>query len=497
MSRKLAVLLLLCLIFSNSAVLYAEDSDIGIQLDKFMNLDRERKIGSVQGALAGIGESPSLINLNFKGVPIEDALTVLSKQAGMNITLDKDVNTRHTVSVVYSGGSAESALKNIIGGMDLTFKKTPDGFIITPWKESYISINKVYEYIGAGGGIGTQPTGGGLNNPAMQQSGFPGIPSAPALSSPGASQSSGTQQVNITDFGGYMSSVMSVIRSVLSREGVVTYMPSGFIYVKDYPSRIKAVEEIFNFDNTKREEVHIKINIIRLDYKKEYETGISWSKIFEGFKTGSPWRGNVEGNFLSTLKDAPNVLTLGLKNINANLDGVLKALGKYGDVKMVHSWETKALAGSVLPFNLTQLVWYSTGSTVQVIGEQTITTPQITNTSVGLSLLLNPTKYDESKYVLNTSVKMSSIVGYQSIKDLSFPNIEDNSVSVPIKMMPGERIVISGFKIKGSTKDTVGIPFLSDLPILGHLFGYKAGNNRTSEIAVIISLDNVKGEDSI
>lgn len=496
MRRYIVLLFLFSFIFANSAVLYADDT-IGLQIDKFMNLDRERKQGGLQGMLGGLEGSP-LINLNFKGVPIEDALTVLSRQAGMNIMLDKDVNTRLSVSVVYSGNSAEGALKNIIGSMDLTYRKTSDGFIITPWKESYININKVYEYIGLGGGVSSsQQPMGGLNNPAMQQAGFPGIPSAPSLPSSSQSSSTGSQTVSISDFGGYMNSVMSLIRAVLSREGIVTYMPSGFLYVRDYPSRIKAVEEIFNVDNAKREEVHVKIDIIRLDYKKGYETGISWGKVFEGFKVGSPWRGSIDTNFLSNLKDASNVFSLGLKNIDIDFEGVLKALSKYGDVKMVHSWETKALAGSVLPFNLTQLVWYSTGSTVQVIGEQTITTPQITNTSVGLSVLLNPTKYDESKYVLNTSIKMSSIVSYQMIKDLSFPNIEDNSVSVPIKMLPGERIVISGFKIKGSTKDSTGVPFLSTLPILGHLFGYKTGENRTSEIAVIISLDNVKGEEAI
>jgi len=490
--RYFLSVLLLVSVLVNSAILYAAEDEIGIQLDKFINLDKERKLGGLQGAFAGFEGLPSLINLNFKGVPIEDALTVLSRQAGINITLDKDVNTRHTVSVVYSGNSAENALKNIISGMDLTFRKTPDGFIVTPWKESYINVNKVFEYIGAGGGVGSiQPMGG------MQQAGFLSVPSAPAPSMPGGSQPSGTQQVSITDFGGYMNSVMTLIRSVLSREGVITYMPSGFIYVRDYPSRIKAVEEIFNFDNAKREEVQIKINIVRLDYKKEYETGISWSKIFEGFKVGSPWRSNIEGNFLSNLKDAPDVFTFGLKNINLNFDSIIKALGRYGDVKIVHSWETKALAGSVLPFNLTQLVWYSTGATVQVIGEQTITTPQIANTFVGLSLLLNPIKYDEGKYVLNTSVRMSNIVGYQQIRDLSFPNIEDNFVSVPIKIAPGERIVISGFKIKSSTKDTVGVPFLSSLPILGHLFGYKAGDNSTSEIAVIIHLDDMKNEGTI
>jgi type II secretory pathway component GspD/PulD (secretin) len=163
-------------------------------------------------------------------------------------------------------------------------------------------------------------------------------------------------------------------------------------------------------------------------------------------------------------------------------------LESYGNVKIVHSWETRAMTGSVIPFDLTQLVWYSTGSTVQVINNQTITTPQISNTPVGLSLMLNPLKCDD-RYLVNTSIKMSSVVSQQTIGDLVFPNIENNAVSVPIKMLPGEQIVVSGFKIKNTTKSSLGLPLLSQIPILEYLFGFKSTQNQTSEIVVVISLN--------
>jgi type II secretory pathway component GspD/PulD (secretin) len=466
--------------------------EIGRQIDKFLERGNRGTGGPPEGT------ADNLISLNFKEVPIGEAITVLSKQAGINITLDRDVQSNLAVTSVYSGASVENALKSITSGMDLRHKRTADGFLILPWSESYIDINKVYQF-GNGSSQTTPPSFGGINNQQLQQMGMPGVSTAPGLQGNAAAQTTqfGSNSILLADFGGYMDSIISMIKPLLSRQGVVTYMPTGFVYVKDYPSRVKAVEEMFNVDNDKREEVNIKITILRIDYNKEYESGISWNKVFEGFKVGSPVTYNIAGNFLSNLANQrDNVFTFNYKNTLNNIDVTAKLLSRYGNVKIVHSWETRALTGSVIPFDLTQLVWYSSGSVIQVINNQTITTPQISNTPVGLSIVLNPLKHDE-KYLVNTSIKMSSVVSQQTIGDLTFPNIENNAVSVPIKMLPGEQIAVSGFKIKNTTKNTVGIPLLSQIPILEYLFGFKTAQDHTSEIVVVISLNRKKGEKEV
>ena len=104
-----------------------------------------------------------------------------------------------------------------------------------------------------------------------------------------ASQYSASQ-VSISDFGGYMDAVINQVKPMLSKQGVVTYMPTGFLYVRDYPSRVKAIEEMFDADNSRREEVDLKITIIRIDYNKDYESGINWTKVFKGFQVGNPAR---------------------------------------------------------------------------------------------------------------------------------------------------------------------------------------------------------------
>ncbi len=460
--------------------------DLGKQIKEF--LKRE-----------GTGENfakitpDNLISVNFKDVPLADAITVLSKQASMNITLDKDIDNKLTVTSVYSGTSVENALRSITSGADLSYKRAPGGYLVVPWTESYIDINKLYQFGGAGGSPNQSSSFGAVNPYQQANMGGAGGSTGSNMANIIGTQAGqyGTSNVSLSDFGGYMDSLLNMIKPMLSKQGIVTYMPSGFIYVRDHPSRVRAVEEMFDMDNRKREEVGIKITILRIDYKKEYESGIDWNKVFAGFKVGNAVTGGLGGSFLGDLTDVKNnVLTFNYHNLNG-LDLTAKLLSKYGNVKIVHSWESRAMTGSVIPFDLTQLVWYSAGSVIQVINNQTITTPQVQNTPVGLSIILNPTKTGD-KYLVNTSIKMSSVVSQQTIGDLTFPNIENNAVSVPIKLLPGEQVAISGFKINSATKNTIGIPILSQLPILEYLFGYKTAQNETSEIAVVISLDREK-----
>jgi hypothetical protein len=218
--------------------------EIGQQIDRFLDKDSRGAAGLSEGT------SEKLIALNFKEVPIADAITVLSKQAGINITLDRDVPTNLTVTSVYAGSSVESALKSITAGMDLRHKKTPEGFLLLPWSEAYIDVNKVYQF-GGGSSSTSAPFSGTNSQPQANATGGVGGVNTSTIIGTQPGQM-GSSQVTLQDFGGYMDSLLSMIKPLLSKQGVVSYMPTGFIYVRDYPSRVKTIEEIFNVDNDKR-----------------------------------------------------------------------------------------------------------------------------------------------------------------------------------------------------------------------------------------------------
>jgi len=424
------------------------------------------------------------VNLHFNGVPLNDALLSLGRQAGASITIDREIDTNKVkVSAYYEGESFEEAIETIVSGLDYAYRKVADGaYVVTPYEEVILNVHDVYvrhkESLSETSSSNNRSLSG-----ASSASGGASI-------SPGTSaNSSGTSSTGDKTEDREMSKVIESIKRMLSARGVVTPMTSGFVYVRDIPSRVKMVREMLDTDLKKRKTITMKITLVRIDYKDEYETGLNWWALL---KSRSP---SVEfnANFTQMMGNS-NVATLLV--IDEDFAGFVKMLGTYGDVHVVHSWESRAVSGAVLPFEMSQTVWYSTGSVIQVVNNQTITTPQMASMEVGLKMTVNPLKLDRG-YLVNTSVDLSNLLGFQVVEKVELPQVERNYVSIPIKMAVGETVAISGFKIKSADKKRVGIPLLSNLPVLSYLFGYNNSRDRTSELTVLINFVEEKGDREI
>jgi type II secretory pathway component GspD/PulD (secretin) len=428
-----------------------------------------------------------IISVNFNRTPLKDAITAISMQSGVNIIIDRTVDPSTMVTAVYAGVSLEEAFDVITTGADLAFTKRGNIYVISGYKERLFDVNKLFLATESVRGtvvetdmmMGADATGAG----GMAGGGMGGVA--------GGGMYGGTEM----DFGGYITFLIENLQKMLSPNGIITYMPSGFIYVKDAPSRVRAIESALNLDDSKREEINLRISLVRVDLRDEKSTGVDWSSILGRVRLGSGPKKEVElGINFPGIFQPDNVATVVLRNALGDIRGIFNMLGEYGDVHIVHSWETRALAGTVLPFELTQSIWYTRGETVQVVEGQTITSPIIESDDVGVKILLRPLLQNDGRFLLNAKVDISNIVGFQMVGDIELPQTERNFVKVPIKMHRNDTAIISGFKVKTKDISRKGVPFLSNLPILKHIFGTTSEKERTSEFSVIISID---GEDSI
>ena len=425
------------------------------------------------------------VSLHFNGVPLNDALLSLGRQAGASITIDREIDaSKVKVSAYYEGESFEEAIETIVSGLDYAYRKIVEGaYVVTPYEEAILNVHDVYvrhkESLSDTSSSNNRSLSG--TSSGSSTGGYTG--SGTSAGSSGSSSTSGKAEDR------EMSKIIDGIKKMLSSKGVVTPMTSGFVYVRDIPSRIKMVREMLETDLKKRKTITMKITLVRIDYKDEYETGLNWWALL---KSRSPSI-ELNANFTQTMGNS-NVATLLV--IDEDFAGFIKMLGTYGDVHVVHSWESRAVSGAVLPFEMSQTVWYTTGSIVQVVNDQTITTPQMASMEVGLKMTVNPLKLEKG-YLVNTSVDLSNLLGFQVIEKIELPQVERNYVSIPIKMSVGETVAISGFKIKSTDKKRVGIPLLSNLPVLSYLFGYNSSQDRTSELTVLINFVEEKGDREI
>lgn len=439
------------------------------------------------GGIAGEG---SKVSINFKNAPMSDVVLSLSRQAGKGIVIDKSIDAAKVkVTCFYDGTSFEEALDSIVSGLDYSYRAVGDGtYLITEYEEVLLNVHDIYVKHKED----SNTTQSSTSNTSLSSSSMSGSRSSGTGSTGGGtlgsttSSGSGNGKTSSEHSEREITRIVEYIQKMLSSKGVITQMSAGFIYVRDIPSRIKMVKAMVKMDDSKRKTIMMKISLLRIDYKDEYESGINWWALLK--QSTSP-RIEVGANFMGggTLGAATtNVATLTLTQ--GDLTAVIKALETYADVNVVQSWETRAVSGAVLPFHLYQTIWYSTGSIVQVVNNQTITTPQMESMEVGLKMTVNPMKMDKS-YLVNTSIDLSNLLGFQTVGNLDMPNIERNYVSVPIKMSTGETVAISGFKIKAIDKKRVGIPLLIKIPLLSYIFGYDKASDRTSELTVIITFN--------
>ncbi|MDD3847629.1 MAG: hypothetical protein PHC90_14870 [Syntrophorhabdaceae bacterium] len=425
------------------------------------------------------------VNLHFNGVPLNDALLSLGRQGGASITIDREIDaSKVKVSAYYEGDSFEEAIETIVSGLDYACRKVVDGaYVVTPYEEAILNVHDVYVRHKESLNDTSSSNNRSLNGTSSSST-------TGAYSSSGTSEnSSGSSSTGDKTEDREMTKIIDSIKKMLSAKGVATPMTAGFVYVRDIPSRIKMVKEMLDTDLMKRKTITMKITLVRIDYKDEFETGLNWYALL---KSRSPSVA-LNTNFTQTMGDS-NVATLLV--IDEDFAGFIKMLGTYGDVHVVHSWESRAVSGAVLPFEMSQTVWYTTGSVIQVVNNQTITTPQMASMEVGLKMTVNPLKLDKG-YLVNTSVDLSNLLGFQVVEKIELPQVERNYVSIPIKMSVGETVAISGFKIKSTDKKRVGIPLLSNLPVLSYLFGYNSSQDRTSELTVLINFVEEKGDREI
>ncbi|MHB8108844.1 MAG: type II secretion system protein GspD [Syntrophorhabdaceae bacterium] len=437
-----------------------------------------RKSGLAENTMKSKGTKNVSINLN--GVPLNDALLSLARQAGVSITIDRGIDVAKVrVTAYYEGDSFEDAISAIISGLDYAYRKIADGsYAVTPYEEAVFEVHDIRIKQREPISFANAPVaaGGSSGSPAIQ----PGtnLPSPTSGSGFLAEKSEESQMAHIVES----------IKKMLSPKGVVTPMTSGFLYVRDVPSRIKMVKEMLDTDVKKRNTITMKITLLRIDYKDQYETGINWAAFLDTAK--GPLFG-MDVNVMQGLENAKsNIATI--RVADTNFAGVLKMLGTYGDVNVINSWESKAVSGAILPFEMSQTLWYTTGTTLQVINTQTVNTVSVAPVDIGLKMTVNPLKLEKG-YLVNTSIDLSNFLGFQYIEKMELPQIERNYVSIPIKMSIGETVAISGFKMKAIDKKRIGIPILSQLPVLGLLFGYTSSKDSTSELTILINFIDEKG----
>src|SRR5437762_5263965 len=266
---------------------------------------------------------------------------------------------------------------------------------------------------------------------------------------------------------------MDLLRMVLDARGISPTTATNALTIKDTPERIAAAARVLSAIDKARPEVIIDVELLEVNRTKLLEYGLQIAS-----PTGSSPPTGLNGT-VSVTSDSTGAMTLQtLRNLTqsdilfAGLPSLYYRLLKTDShtrtlanpqLRTTDGISSQARFGEQVPVPVTTFTPFATGGTAQ----QPITSFNYQN--VGVNIDITPRTHHDDDVSLTLKVAVTNISGAGFGGLPTFGNREINTV---IRLRDGETNMLAGL-IRDSERNALdGIPGLSDLPVVGHLFGH-------------------------
>lgn len=133
----------------------------------------------------------------------------------------------------------------------------------------------------------------------------------------------------------------------------------------------------------------------------------------------------------------------------------------------------------------------------QDTGAPLVNTVQYQNT--GVILHVTPRVNRSGEVMMDVSQEVSDVVPTSS-SHIDSPTIEERKIASAVVVQDGETIALGGLITKTKSHSRSGLPFISDVPVLGDLFSSTDDSASKTELMVIITphvVENMKKARSI
>lgn len=275
---------------------------------------------------------------------------------------------------------------------------------------------------------------------------------------------------------------LDILRIVVDLRRLAPLTANNAITIKDTPERITAAGRIISAIDKARPEVIIDVELMEVDRTrmKEYGLGIASPGAAPAGISGQVEinRDNFNLRDLRNLTQSDVFLT-GLPGLYYRLlktDSATRVLAN-PQLRTSEGIAAQARFGERVPVPVTTFAPIAAG------GVQTQPITSFNYENIGVNIDITPRTHHDDDVTLAVKVEVSSIsgTGFGGL-----PTFGNRSINTVIRLKDGETNMLAGLIRDDERKVMGGIPGLSDLPVIGPIFG----NNRreSQETDIILTL---------
>lgn len=415
-----------------------------------------------------------LYSLVFHKAKLGDILNVISAESKMNISVDSDVDLDRPVTVRLTNVTLDEALDMIVKRAAGYTWRIDGDFIFIKRFEEYVYY---FDYLNLVGKTNIS-VGGDMLASGVEEAGVTGKYEIKV--------STHEKGVDIWD------SIRKSLASLKSPDGVIRIdKVAGMIYMKDTPQKIESmVNFLDSLSESLRRQVIIDANVLEVTLSDESKYGIDWNEMAIAFK--SKW-GGLPDDMRINFNNGYILLSE-----RSSLNAVLDFLRTKGDITVLSNPHLSVLNGQSAVLTVgyqypygdiegvdrdteTGLITY--GSTIKraVLGLQLGITPHIAKDRT-LTLHIVPTI---TRIQQNIEVDVPVAAG--EIQHISNPIIDLQELSTSVMLKDGQTLVLAGLISQVRRLEKKGLPFFSDIPLIGRIFRKSGERKENRELVIFIT----------
>jgi general secretion pathway protein D len=371
------------------------------------------------------------VSLQFRDAPTKMVFEVLARQTGINFILDKDVKSDGKTTIFVQDVPIEEAIDLVLNQNNLA--------------RQILSTNMVLIY---------------PNTPAKQKD--------------------YEEQIVHTFYltNAVPKDVESMLKSMLGAKTLFVDERTNVVVMRDTPDAVRMAEKLVASIDVPEPEVLISVEVLEIARSRLLNLGITYPGSVTA--TLSPVSG-AKNLVLSDLKHQ-NSDTIALSSISATLN----ALQTSGDTNTLASPRIRARNKEKAKILIGSRVPVITSSTA-LLSNGTANSSSVQYLDVGLTLDVQPTVYLDGDVSIKVGLEVSSITNTVVVGGTQAYTIGTRNANTLLRLKDGETQILAGLIQDSDTKTAAGIPGLSEIPILGRLFGSHNNGREKSEIVLSIT----------
>ncbi|WP_076589460.1 pilus (MSHA type) biogenesis protein MshL [Vibrio ostreicida] len=326
-------------------------------------------------------------------------------------------------------------------------------------------------------------------------------------SSTSSSSSNGGTEIETTsesDFWPQLEQAVNHLIGTGQGQSAIVTPQAGVITVRAFPDEIREVKDFIGVSQQRvHRQVILEAKILEVTLSDGYQQGIDWSKAFTANGTNYTFgQGSVTSSSPTTLPGLDSIGTLlaGQTNLvisSGSFDAVLSFMATQGDLNVLSSPRVTASNNQKAVIKVGNDSYYVTDFSTNVDSSSstsvTSTDVEITPFFSGISLDVTPQIDDQGNVllhvhpaVIDVDEESKSITNGSDTITLPLATSSIRESDSVIRAQDGDVVVIGGLMKSNTLDRTSKVPFLGDIPLLGHLFRNTSKYTEKTELVILL-----------